>query len=129
MGETLKQKIAAKPKVGRPEVAIDWGTAEELCRIHCTKTEVAAVLRIDPRTLDRRCKKDLGENFADFMRRFREEGKASLRRVQWEMALAKDRVMVKWLGQNELGQSEKQSVDQSVKAENRVVYFPDNGRG
>ena len=66
---------------------IDWKLAEGLCKIHCSADECAAVLHVDTRTLQRRCKIDNHETWEAFRERHMSEGKASLRRKQIEVAL------------------------------------------
>ena len=54
-------------KVGRPLIEIDWDQVDQLCKIQCTGEEIASVLDISYDTLERSCKRDKGENFADYI--------------------------------------------------------------
>lgn len=67
--------------------------------VGCTIAEIAAVMGVSRDTIERRCRKeiDLG----------REKGNASLRKKQWEMAMAGDKTMLIWLGKNRLNQADK----------------------
>ncbi len=88
-----------KNKGGRPPLDIDPEQVERLSAIHCTHEEMAAVLGCSTDTLVRR--------FADRIEKGRERGKASLRRRQFEMAMAGDRTMLIWLGKQYLEQADK----------------------
>jgi hypothetical protein len=86
--------------VGRPKKEIDREQVLELAKIHCTYAEMAAVLNCNESTLKRR--------FADLIERGREEGKMSLRRAQFDLALNRKNVaMLIWLGKQILGQTDK----------------------
>lgn len=86
--------------MARPRLKIDPAQVEALARIHCTHEEMAAVLGCSTDTLTRR--------FADVIEKGRDQGKASLRRKQFELAMKGDRTMLVWLGKQVLGQRDKQ---------------------
>ena len=86
--------------MGRPKLEIDEGLVVQLAKIHCTHTEIAAVVGCSVDTLTRR--------FADIIEKAREDGKSSLRRAQWKAALSGDRTLMIWLGKQHLGQNDKQ---------------------
>ena len=102
-------------KTGRPRVAVDLQQLEVLARIHCTYEEMAAVMGISEKTIQRR--------FDHLVKGWRLGGKTSLRRAQFTLALGSpaqydeegrqvrpaitpDRVMLIWLGKQELGQKD-----------------------
>ena len=91
-----------KPKTGRPLAKVDPATVQALARIHCTYPEMAAVLNCDERTLRRR--------FARLIEKGKEEGKASLRRMQFKAAEGGNTTMMIWLGKNHLGQMDESRV-------------------
>lgn len=100
-----KQK---KNKGGRPRVPVDVSLVDQLCIIQCTGEEVAAVLGIDYDALNRALKRQTGKGFADYFASKAPSGRMSLRRVQWQAAMAGDRTMLVWLGKNVLGQLDRQ---------------------
>ena len=73
----------------------------------CTHEEIGAILDCCVETLDSACKSAHGVSFSDYYEQKSSNGKASLRRKQWEMALKGDRVMLIWLGKQHLGQADK----------------------
>jgi AraC-like DNA-binding protein len=75
---------------------------DQLARIHCTYEEIAAVLGCSTDTLARR--------FAERIEKGREEGKMSLRRVQFRAALLGSTTMMIWLGKQHLGQADQSKV-------------------
>ncbi len=97
---------------GRPKKEIDYTTVEKLANIQCTQDEIASFLGISTRTLQR------DEHFMELFNRGRENGKMSLRRMQWKHA-EKSVPMAIWLGKQYLGQRDKvEYTDDSMKAIN-----------
>ena len=99
-------------KIGRPKIEFNLTQVEALGKIQCTLEEVAAVLGVNTETIERRMKDD--EAFGAAYKKGRDEGKASLRRKQWELALAGNIVMNIWLGKQYLGQADKQESNINV---------------
>ena len=98
--------------VGRPKKEIDYTTVEKLANIQCTQDEIASFLGISTRTLQR------DEQFMELFNRGRENGKMSLRRIQWKHA-EKSVPMAIWLGKQYLGQRDKvEYTDDGMKAIN-----------
>lgn len=85
--------------VGRPKKEIDYETVEKLANIQCTQEEIASFLGISSRTLLR------DEKFNELFAKGRENGKMSLRRIQWKHA-EKSATMAIWLGKQYLGQKD-----------------------
>lgn len=90
--------------MGRPKLEIDEKTVENLAAIHCTMIEIAAVVGCSVDTLENR--------FSDIIKKGRERGKMSLKRLQWEAANKGNTTMLIWLG--------KQYLDQTDKVEQRM---------
>lgn len=84
---------------GRPKKEIDYEAVEKLANIQCTQEEIASFLGISTRTLQR------DEQFMELFNRGRENGKMSLRRIQWKHA-EKSATMAIWLGKQYLGQKD-----------------------
>lgn len=82
---------------GRPKKEIDYVTVEKLANIQCTQEEIASFLGITRATL----LKD--EKFRELFEKGKENGKASLRRIQWKHA-EKSASMAIFLGKQYLGQ-------------------------
>jgi hypothetical protein len=102
-------------KGGRPKLEFDKEQFEEMCRIQCTKDEICAVFGgIDEKTLTRWCKDTYGMGFSDIYKIKAIDGKKSLRRKQYEVALDGNVSMLIWLGKQDLGQRDKQEVDQTI---------------
>lgn len=76
-----------KPKHagGRPKKSIDLKQVEALARLQCTDEEIAEVLGIDVRTVTRK-KAQKRSGFVQAYKRGKENGKTSLRRLQWKAA-------------------------------------------
>lgn len=94
--------------MARPRLKIDPDQVEQLAAINCSLEEMGAVLGCSADTLGRR--------FADAIKRGRERGRMSLKRKQYELAMAGNVTMLIWLGKQLLGQSDKQTVDANVKS-------------
>lgn len=91
--------------MARPQKPIDAEQVELLASIHCTNEEIAIALGCSPDTLTRR--------FADALKKGKAEGKASLRRKQWELAQAGNPTMLIWLGKQLLEQKDKAAHEHS----------------
>ena len=107
--EPEKVKTQEKNKGGRPAAKIKQKEFEKLCEIQCTSEEICGVLGVTPKTLYKWCKEKYGESFSTVFRQKREGGKASLRRMQWNLA-ERNANMAIFLGKNMLGQRDQQSI-------------------
>jgi len=85
--------------MARPRKRIDPEIVERLAMIGCTTAEIASVCECSSDTLERR--------FAAILRKGREKGKSSLRRMQWKAAESGNVTMMIWLGKQLLGQRER----------------------
>jgi len=90
---------------GAPVKEVDVKTAEKLALIQCTDIEMALCLGVSVDTLTRRKQEDA--QFAEIIERGRANGRMSLRRRQFEKAMAGSDTMLVWLGKNLLGQRDK----------------------
>ena len=93
-------KSRKKKKPGRHRIDIDLDLVGKLAAIQCTIKEIAAILDIPPTTLQDR------EDFRLVYDKGIENGKASLRRIQFRLA-QKSAGMAIWLGKQYLDQTEK----------------------
>lgn len=85
--------------MARPKITVDVAMLEALAERGLTQDDCAAVLGISVDTIQR--------NHRDVYNLGLQKCKASLRRKQFEMALAGNVTMLVWLGKNLLGQSDK----------------------
>ena len=84
---------------GRPKKEIDYTAVEKLASIQCTQEEIANFLEISVRTLQR------DEEFCRLYKKGQDNGKMSLRRIQFKLA-EKNPTMALWLGKQYLGQKD-----------------------
>lgn len=84
--------------MGRPPLDINPDLVLGLARIHCTNREIATIVGCHVDTLTNR--------FSDLLEKGREEGRMSLRRLQWAKAEAGNVTMMIWLGKQMLGQKD-----------------------
>lgn len=84
---------------GPPPIVVDEEILKGLAAIQCTMEEMSAVLGCSVDTLERR--------YADVIRKAKEQGKSSLRRKQYQVALSGNPTMLIWMGKNVLGQTDK----------------------
>ena len=87
---------------GRPRKQVDATLVEELAKIMASRAEIAAIARCSVSTLDR--------HFDAAIKRGNLHAKGSLRRRQFEIAMAGNVTMLIWLGKQYLGQVEKQEL-------------------
>ena len=76
-------KGGKRPKAGRKPVNIDLEQVEKLAAIQSTEAEIAFVLRVSERTIERRKQQP---DFAEAMSRGKALGRVSLRRNLWNLA-------------------------------------------
>ena len=104
---------------GRPPKEIDQKQFETLCAIQCTEEEICSVFNIDKATLIKWCKQTYGETFSNVFKLKKLGGRASLRRMQWNLA-AKNVTMSIWLGKQYLGQSEQIQTYEAQKVQETI---------
>lgn len=109
--KTTKKKVVRKSRArpgrkpgkgagaGRPRLRIDPELVEQMAGIQCTMEEMASVLGCSVDTLER--------NFADAIKKGRDQGRAALRRLQWQGAQSGNPTMLIWLGKQLLAQTDK----------------------
>ena len=100
------------------KIELDSAQVEALAALQCTFDEIASGLAVSTDTLDRRRKDDPA--IADAIKRGRDLGTRSLRRLQRTAAKDGNVTMQIWLGKQWLKQTDKQ--DLSVNG-NMSVHF------
>ena len=70
--KNMNRTQSSHKAVGRPKINIDLDIVGNLASIGCTQEEIASVVGVSARTLQR--------NYADIIDRFKNKGKASLRK-------------------------------------------------
>ena len=99
--DKTKANGVKKPNsVGRPKIILDIEILKKLASIGCPTYEIASVLGVSARTLER--------NYAEIIDTHREKGKASLRKKMWDKAVKKDNTNMQiFLSKNVLGYKER----------------------
>ena len=90
--------------MARPLKPIDKKLVRTLAGMHCTVDEIAVACGCSKDTLERR--------FMAEIQAGRNEGKASLRRLQWLQAQKGNTAMLIWLGKQVLGQTDRRIDDE-----------------
>lgn len=96
--------------MARPRIEINKKAFENLCKIQCTQEEIAEYFDCSPDTIDRWCKREYKENFAEVFKKKRKLGYISLRRMQWQSAEKGNITMQIFLGKQLLEQRENPSI-------------------
>jgi len=91
--------------MGRPKKKINWKQFDEMCGIMCTAEEIAKVLEVSVRTLQRAVKTQFDETFVSLYEKRTAGGRVSLRRIQFSMA-HESVAMAIFLGKQYLGQKD-----------------------
>jgi hypothetical protein len=92
---------------GRPKLTLDTSLIEKLASIQCSNVEIAAILGCHPDTLR--------DNYSTNLDKGRQQGKMTLRRKQWDVAMKGNVTMLIWLGKQYLEQSDKSNLDLNAK--------------
>ena len=106
-------------KLGRPKKDINVQQFENLCGLQCTLEEIAAFFDCSVDTIERFCKREYKQTFAEVFKLKRGIGKISLRRSQWKLA-EKYPAMAIFLG--------KQYLEQTDKVETTITGIDENLR-
>jgi hypothetical protein len=104
-------KGTPKKRVTKPLHQLDYKKLDAMCAIHCTGEECAAILGIDYDTLNSALKRDGNKSFSEYFAQKGSNGKMSLRRKQYDLAIAGNSTMLIWLGKQWLGQVDKSERD------------------
>lgn len=110
---------------GRPKKQIDKDQFEKLCGLQCTLEEFCCYFSCNTDTLEKWCKKIYKMNFSEIFRIKRGNGKISLRRKQFELAMSGNPTMLIWLGRNMLGQTDKIDVALEDKSNGKLADLID----
>ena len=98
----------------RAEQDIDVGELEKLALLHCTQAECAAFFGVTEETMCRVLKRTAAHR--DAYQRGLQRGKLSIRRKQYELAMAGDKTMLIWLGKQLLGQKDRHDMTTDNKS-------------
>ncbi len=105
MGVILNDMRSNGNPNGRPRINIDKRMFENACSLQCTLNEIASLFDCSPDTIERWCKKEYREGFADIYKKKSEKGKISIRRNQFKLSET-NATMAIWLGKQYLNQKE-----------------------
>lgn len=89
--------------MARPRKEINREEFRKLCVLQCTEEEIAGWFECSVDTIERWCKREYHETFAEIYKRYSADGKTSLRRYQFALAKT-NATMAIWLGKQWLGQ-------------------------
>ena len=95
------------PKVGRPEIKVDWAKVDQYLRAQCNGTGIAGIIGVHPNTLYLKCEEDNKMSFSDYSAQKKGEGQELLRAKQHLTAMEGNVTMQIWLGKQYLAQSDK----------------------
>ena len=133
-----KKKIAKKndsPKTeinpngaGRPRAKIDKDKFVKLLELGCRLKDIRYVFDCSEDTVERYCKREYGLKFADLRALKSSRTDIGVLQQMYRKCEQGDNTMLIWWSKNRMGWADKQETKQEIKLDNRVVYFPDNGR-
>lgn len=84
---------------GQQRIPVNEEMLLALAKIQCTQAEIASVLKIDENCIER--------HHRDILQQGYDEGKKTLRRMQWDAAQKGSVPMLIWLGKQYLGQKDR----------------------
>lgn len=102
--------------MARPRIEIDKEHFEDLCNLQCTIEEIAGFFKCSVDTIERWCKRTYNQSFADTYKTYSQNGKISLRRLQFKLA-EKNASLCIWLGKQYLGQTDKIELETDTEHE------------
>ena len=101
---TLEEIEAAKKKLGRPELPIDWSLLDHLLLAGCSIAECSTHFNLTAERLGERIHKQYGMYSNEYSHILRSKGDSLIRSAQMKKALSGDNTMLVWLGKNKLAQ-------------------------
>lgn len=119
-GITTEMCFDSVPTKGRPMKKLNDVGAEivrKLAAVMCTEEEIASVLEVSVEVLHNKLN---DRTFLEYYKSGKEEGKASLRRTQFELA-KKNASMAIWLGKQYLGQRDDAAEDKDKENDARHI--------
>lgn len=105
--------------MARPHIEIDKNQFENLCKLQCTLAEIAGWFSCSEDTIERWCKREYKQSFADVFSKKREAGKISLRRNLVRLSERNPGAAI-FLAKNWLGMTDKQSTQTEVVVDNNL---------
>jgi hypothetical protein len=105
--------------MARPARPVDLKLVEDLARIQCTDAEMAAVLGFSIDGWRKRVRRS--KELVDLVEKGRENGRSSLRRIQWKAALGGNTTMQIWLGKQYLQQRDMHSTEVTGAKGERLI--------
>jgi hypothetical protein len=100
---------------------IDWELVKRRLFEGCNPSEISRELGFATSFPLRRCEKELGIPYKDFIHQHASKGNNYLRSAQMKKALSGDTQMMIFLGKNRLNQSDK--CEQKIEADNQILHF------
>ena len=100
----IEKREKENKKMGAPKFEIDYPAVKQLASLMCTQEEIATFLGCSTKTLQR--DEEFGRIYKDGMA----NGRMSLRRQQFKVALKGNVTMLIWLSKQFLGQSDKAEI-------------------
>lgn len=114
---------------GAPEKELDWKKLDALCQILCNEKEIASILDMSIQSLNEKIKAAKGKTFFDYYNEKSADGKMSIRRKQFSVAMGQaeviqdgevkrkgvkpDTTMLIFLGKQYLGQRDQVAIEHS----------------
>jgi hypothetical protein len=105
VGKNQTKNGPAKGEGGAPRKEFDLDVAKRAASIGCTVDEIAALIGLPKRTFYDHMKRDPAIQTA--IDEAREQGRGTLRRLQWQRANGGSDTMLIWLGKQMLKQRDK----------------------
>lgn len=121
-GITTDMCFDSVPTRGRPMKRLNESGEEivrKLAAVMCTEEEIACVLDVTVEVLHNRLN---NSTFLECYKKGKEEGKASLRRMQFELAKKNASVAI-WLGKQYLGQTDDAATKEEVRTNGLEITF------
>jgi hypothetical protein len=103
--EPKERKREPRLGEGRPQKPMDLAVIERAASIGCTPEEIATVCQVSRATFHSRVASDPA--LAEAVERGRDQGRSTLRRLQWQAAQKGNPTMLIWLGKQMLGQRDR----------------------
>ena len=97
-------------RTGRPKKELDVENFKKLCGMQCTLAEIAGFFDCSEDTIERWCKREFKNTFAEVYKVHSASGKITLRRAQFKLA-EKSAAMAIFLGKQYLGQKDTIEVE------------------
>lgn len=116
-----ESNVMGRPRLELEDLSVNgWELLDSLIIWSAHKEYIAEQLKISADTLEKRIKEKHDCTFTAYRDKQKEKIRINLSKKQYDVAMSGNPTMLIWLGKNELGQSDKQEINNNQMIEIKI---------